>query len=222
MKRSRFVAAAGFGAVIALGVVGFGCSSTSPSSGTGGAPGTGGSPAGSGGHAVGGATGAGGATDAGAGLPMCNPSPADQSACNSNPTCAKNCGVNIQALSTTRALKTCTCSGAAPSGIWSCPSTAGACVYPTDLVLSCFALTPTPPACPRDTTDGGADGGGALIRSGVSVCTPPQSEVCGNICGSPTAGTFSYQDSTGMGKVGYCVCSGGLWQCASAAEWPAQ
>jgi hypothetical protein len=219
MKRSRFVAAAGFGAVIALGVVGFGCSSTSPSSGTGGATGSGGTTtAGVGGHAVGGATGAGGAADAGT-VPMCNPSPDDQSACNNNPTCVKNCGVNIQALSVTRALKTCTCSGPAPGGTWSCPSTAGACVYPTDIDRTCFTL-PTPLlACPRDTTDGGADGGGALIRSGVSTCTPPQSEVCGDVCGSAVAGTFSYQDSSG-GKTGYCVCIGGLWQCASTAEWP--
>jgi hypothetical protein len=229
MKRSRFSAAAGFGAVIALGVVGFGCSSTSPAGGTGGATGTGGGAAtGTGGHGTGGSTGTGGAADAGT-VPMCNPSPNDQSACDSNPTCVKNCGVNIAALSTTRAHKTCTCSGPAPGGLWSCPSTGGACVYPGDLALACFALTPTPPACPRDTADGGADGGdgggadagGALIRSGVSSCTPPQSDVCGNICGSATAGVVSYQDSSG-GKTGYCVCIANTWQCASAAEWPVQ
>ena len=66
MKRSRFAAAAGFGAVIALGVVGFGCSSTSPAGGTGGATGTGGGAAtGTGGHGTGGSTGTGGAIDAG-------------------------------------------------------------------------------------------------------------------------------------------------------------
>jgi hypothetical protein len=220
MKRNAFLAST-YGAVVALGLMSFGCSSTS-NSGTGGATGSAGSAGtGAGGHVngtggssaagTGGNTGAGGAkVDAGDAPMMCaSPAPNDGAQCSNNPPCDKNCGVNIMALTTSRAQKTCTC-----STTWAC----GACVYPTDVNLDCLRL-PTPvPACPHDPADGGTT---ALIKPGVTTCTPPPSEVCGNVCGSATAGTFSYQDSTGAGKVGYCACLSGLYQCASTAEWPA-
>lgn len=228
MTRPSFASAAGFGVVIALGFIGFGCSSATSSSGTGGATGSGGASAsggatGQGGRtASGGATGSGGSSaDAGPTLPMCNPAPADKSACDSNPSCAKACGLNISTLSTNRALKACTCSGSAASGgMWSCPSTNGACVYPTDVNLDCFRL-PTPvPACPSTAADGGADAGSGLIKSGGTACTPPNSEVCGNPCGSATANT--YLDGSNNPKMGYCVCINGVYQCASANEYPPQ
>jgi hypothetical protein len=221
MKRNAFLAST-YGAVVALGLMSFGCSSTS-NSGTGGATGSAGSAgSGAGGHVngtggsttagTGGSTGQGGAkADAGTDGPMtcASPAPVDGTQCSNNPPCNKNCGVNIMALTTSRAQKTCTC-----STTWAC----GACVYPTDVNLDCLRL-PTPvPECPHDPADGGTT---ALIKPGVTPCTPPNSEVCGNVCGSATAGTFSYQDSTGTGKVGYCACISGAYQCASVAEWPA-
>jgi hypothetical protein len=210
--------------MIALGVTGFGCSSTSNPGGTGGSVGTGGSSSGGTTGRQGGTTGSlggagGSSVDAGqdtaAVLPACSPAPNDHDLCNSNPTCTKNCGVNISDLTTTRAQKTCTCSGASPTGMWSCPSAAGACSYPTDVDLTCLRL-PTPvPAC---ATDPATDGGAGLIRPGTTVCQVPNSETCGNVCGSPTVA--SYQDSSGGGKMGYCVCIAGKFQCASVAEWP--
>jgi hypothetical protein len=107
--------------------------------------------------------------------------------------------------------------------MWSCPSTNGACVYPTDIDLMCFRLTAPIALCPTGGadggTDGGADAGSTLIRSGTTSCTPPNSETCGNLCGSAT--DSSYQDSSGP-KVGYCVCIAGTYQCASVNEWPPQ
>src|SRR5262245_54007170 len=95
MTRPTFASAAGIGVVIALGFMGFGCSSSSPSTGTGGktgtagATGTGGTAAGTGGKTGTGGNGSGGnGADAGPALPMCaNPAPADKSACNSDPSC---------------------------------------------------------------------------------------------------------------------------------------
>ncbi len=229
MKRPSFAAATGFGVVIALGFIGFGCSSSNSSSGTGGATGSGGATAsggatGQGGRtASGGATGSGGSTaDGGQTLPMCaSPAPADKSVCDSNPSCAKNCGLDIHTLSTNRALKACTCSGPmASGGMWSCPSTNGACVYPPDLILDCFRLPNPVPACPSTAADGGADAGSGLIKSGGTSCVPPNSEVCGNPCGSATANT--YLDGNNNPKMGYCVCINGVYQCASANEYPPQ
>jgi hypothetical protein len=143
---------------------------------------------------------------------------ADQATCNSDPTCTKTCGLDISSLTTSRPKRTCTCSGStASNGHWSCPAGAGSCVYPTDVDLSCFQL-PTPvPACPHDP----ADGGTALIRSGVSSCVNGSSQVCDGVCGSATAGVFSYQNAGGAGQVGYCVCVNNIYQCALVNDWPA-
>jgi hypothetical protein len=218
MTRPTFAAAAGIGVAIAFGFIGFGCSSSSSSSGTGGATGSGGT-TGTGGHVgTGGATGTGGA-DAGAALPVCtSPAPGDGTACNSDPSCTKNCGLNTSTLVTGRAMKACTCSG--PSGTWSCPSTNGACVYPAALDLACFHIPSPVPACPSQAGDGGADAGSPLIKSGGTSCVPPNSEVCGNLCGSASANT--YLDGSNNPKMGYCVCINGVYQCASVNEWPPQ
>ena len=88
------------------------------------------------------------------------------------------------------------------------PGGAGTCVYPTDIDLACFQL-PTPvPACPHYPADGGR-----RIRTGVSACEVPNSQTCGNVCGSATAGVMSYQNAAGAGQVGYCVCIAGVYQC---------
>jgi hypothetical protein len=169
-----------------------------------------------------------GNTDAAeAGLPMCVSAAADAGPCNSDPPCAENCGVNISALTTSHRQKTCTCSGSTASGgRWSCPSEAGACTYPTDVDLTCFQVPSPLLACPMDTPDGGpadagsGDGGSSLIRTNSTACTLPNSEVCGGVCGSASPTVFSYQDSTGTAKSGYCVCVAGIWQCASVNDWP--
>ena len=222
--------AVGFSAVLALGLAGFGCSSTSNGGGTGGKGGTtgaGGSETlGQGGH-IGGQGGADAgqdaAQDAPAVLPMCgSPAPGDKTPCNSDPACTKPCGVNISALTQMRAMKPCTCSGStANNGMWACPSTAGACSYPTDVDLTCLRVPPVPQLmnCPTITADGGADAGSGLIRPGVTPCEVPQSETCGNVCGSASSTVFSYQDGSGP-KVGYCACISGTYQCASVNEWP--
>ena len=216
MKRHAFVAAR-FGAVIALGLFGYGCSSSSTSGAGGstgaGGTGTGGSTTGTGGHVNGqGGMGQGGAGQGGMPvLAACTtPAPEDGASCNSNPTCAKSCGVDISVLSVTPPKKTCTCSGA--NGTWSCPNLPGACVYPTDANLDCLIVPTTIAACPADTSDGGS----ALIRTGVSTCAVPGSETCGNICGSTTANT--YRDASGTARPGYCVCTG-KWQCGNVADW---
>jgi hypothetical protein len=232
----------GLGAVLAFGLVEFGCSSTSNNGGgtggsttgtggkgTGGSStvGTGGSTTGVGGSTsgVGGSTSGVGGSTTGAGgsgtggssgvIPACNPAPGDGTACTfgtSLSPCNKNCGANIGMISATRAQKTCTCGS---TNLWSCPSAAGACVYPTGIDLTCFHI-PTPlPACPTDLSDGGS----GLLRPNASACTPP-SGTCGGVCGSTTAN--SYQDSGGVGKIGYCTCIGARWQCASLNEWAPQ
>jgi hypothetical protein len=240
MKLNGFLVS-GFSAAIALGLVGFGCSSSNGGggTGTGGATGTGGhantdggvndAPVGTGGHVNGaGGNGAGGNGAGGAGQdagsdapPSCGAATDNGTTCNASPACTKSCGLNVSSLTTGNAQETCTCSGATDAGgHWACPSAAGGCIYPAGLDYTCFSLTPTPALCPRPGADGGADAGGSPIRSGVTTCSPPNSETCGNICGSPTAGVISYLDSTGVGKVGYCVCIVDRYQCAVAAEWP--
>ena len=106
----------------------------------------------------------------------------------------------------------------ASGGMWSCPSTNGACVYPTDIDLDCFRLPSPIPACPSQAGDGGADAGSPLIKSATTTCVPPNSEVCGNPCGSATANT--YLDGSNNPKMGYCVCINGFYQCSSVAEYP--
>jgi len=241
MKRHA-VAIAGLAAVLALGLGGFGCSSGSSGGGSGGSGGGGKGGGGAGGGQGGGAGGGqgggaggsaghggtgGGGQDAAADAPhdagsdalaSCNPAPADQSACNSNPSCTVTCGVDVSSLTTGRPQRTCTCSGStAAGGKWSCPTTAGSCHYPTDIDPTCFQLPSTLPACPKDPA---TDAGMGLIRPGITACTPPNSETCGLVCGSATAGVFSYQTAAGAPAVGYCTCIGQVYQCSSVNDWP--
>jgi hypothetical protein len=260
MKRTALLAT-GFSAIVALGLIGYGCTSGDSVGGTGGS--TAGSQGGATGTSQGGATGTsqggatgtsqggatgtsqggatgsqggttgsqggatgsqGGATGGGQGgatglVPVCaSPQPADKvTACDSSPSCTKNCGVNAGAIQLPRAQKLCTCPGPAPA-VWSCPSSLSACVYPTPTptTWTCFHL-PTPvPACPLDpaqTTNGG------VVKTGVTTCTPATGG-CGNVCGSATA--TAYQDGSNAAKMGYCACVGTVFQCASVNEWPPQ
>src|SRR5262252_1472452 len=207
--------------------------------GAGGASGTGGSTdAGreSGAGTGGGASDSGPVSEAGGdsgGAPAaCNPVPVDMSTCTMTGSCTVACGVDISALSTTKPHRTCTCGGGGGGdgggdggggGVgrrWSCPSGPGSCVYPMDVDLTCLVVPSNLSACPRDpTVDGGADAGGGLIRTGFTACQVPNSETCGSICGSAMANTFSYQTSAGTPSVGYCVCIGGIYQCAPVNEW---
>ena len=165
-----------------------------------------------------------------AGIATCSPGAIDAGVCSGSASCAERCGVDVSMLTTTPTRRTCTCGASAgdagdAGSRWSCPTEAGACVYPTDVDLSCMQL-PTPlPACSVDLggqlSDGGtSDGGGGTIHNGVSVCTLPNSETCGNVCGSASSTVVSYLDSADAGKSGYCVCVVGTWQCASVNDWP--
>ena len=203
---------ASLGAIVAIGLIQYGCSSTSDS-GTGGASGQAGS---TGTHGTGGSTGSAGTTGTGGttgGLMVCSPAPQDKSVCTMGAaTCTKNCGANTTAL-LARAQKPCACvlNPTTSAYAWDCTNS-GACVYPASLtsMTACFHI-PTPlTACPLDA--------GALIRPHLSVCTNTPAGTCGTVCGSTTVP--SYQDGSMAQKTGYCSCINGLWECASTMEWP--
>jgi hypothetical protein len=138
------------------------------------------------------------------------PAPKDKAACTATDIspCTKNCGIN--AAGQARAQKPCACiaSTVTPPMAWDCTN-AGQCAYPPTFDKTCFALTPTPPACPT-----------TLITTGVTTCTNTAGATCGPLCGSASTTVNSYQDSSMSAKQGYCACINGIWQCASAKEWP--
>jgi hypothetical protein len=204
-----------------------GSTSTGGSTGAGGATATGGSTGTGGATATGGSTGTGGATGTGGstgGVLLCaSPAPSDGDACvGASPSCSKNCGVNL-ALAVPpigRATKLCTCSSAVAgtAGTWSCPSNLGACMYPAGADLTCYKLPATPPMCPGAVTSAtvpAVPAPAGLIVPGTTTCTG----TCAP-CGSASATVYSYQDSKMTAKKGYCVCVGGVYQCASVNEWP--
>jgi hypothetical protein len=232
----------------ATGTGGAGGSTGTGGSATGGSTGTGGGAPGTGGGTDAGrdsstGTGGGGATDGSAtdaaeaaALLACSPVPADLSTCNGSAPCTVSCGVNISALTTTAPHRTCTCGGTGGGGDgggardgsggggmrWSCPTGAGSCIYPTaEVDLNCLVVPSPLPACPHDPVDAGTvpDSGTGLIRTGVSSCMVPSSETCGSICGSASPTVFTYQTSGGTPMSGYCVCIGGIYQCATVNEW---
>jgi len=248
MKRTS-LAVAGFSAMLAFGLIEYGCTSGDTvsdgmggkttgggtggqtTSGTGGqtTSGTGGqttsgsggqTTSGSGGTTGGGTggmttTGMGGMTATGTGgttggIAMCASSLKDKMACTATDVspCNKNCGVNAAGAGQPRATKPCACitSTVTPPMAWDCTN-AGQCTYPATFDKTCFSLTPTPPACPT-----------TLITTGTTTCTNPGGAACGSVCGSATVN--SYQDSSMAAKMGYCACINGVYQCASAKEWP--
>ena len=250
MKRTSLVVA-GFSAMVALGLIGYGCTSgdtvnngtggkgaggSTTTTGSGGSTtttGSGGSTTttgaggsttttGAGGSTTTGAggsttTGAGGSTTTGAGgssggLVSCpSPAPGDKTMCDLTAAatvtpCTKNCGIK-----NSLAQKPCACiaSTVMPPTAWDC-SNQGPCVYPAGFDGTCYKLTPAPPACPTP-----------LPVSGTTACTNTTGATCGPLCGSATVGSYTTGTST-TAKLGYCACINGIWQCASAMEWPPQ
>lgn len=84
----------------------------------------------------------------------------------------------------------------------------GACQFPAG-DYACYKLPATADAsCPTMA---------AMAPQHNQACTVAACTVCG---GTSAAQTTGYKDSGGAAKVGYCVCSGSKWQCASDKEWP--
>ena len=75
-----------------------------------------------------------------------------------------------------------------------------ACTFPAGADYSCYKVGAAA-ACPAATKAGQA-------------CTATACQACG-----ATTGT-GYLDASGAAKQGFCVCTKGLWSCATTAEWP--
>src|SRR5262249_2011778 len=125
-----------------------------------------------------------------------------KAACESQPACFNTCGPLKSGF------RNCVCD----AGMWSCAT----CAYLPDRDYSCFHLPATAAACPADPTD---PTGAGLPQSGGQGALP-----AGSPWGPPT--TPAYRDSSGLPKIGYCVCSAadgtGTLSCATATEWPPQ
>ena len=248
MKRTSLVVA-GFSAVLALGLIGYGCTSGDNVSGTGGSTGSGGTTSGQGGSTTtssGGATGSsGGATGSSGGA----------TGSSGGATGSQGGATGSQGGAT----------GAAGSagGLPLCPSPAPGDKTACDLTLS-TTVTPCtkncgvkasgaqkPCACITSTVVAGSptswdcSNQGACVYptgfdgtcykltpapaacptplpvSGTTACTNTAGATCGPLCGSATVGSYTTGTST-TAKIGYCACINSLWQCASVAEWPAQ
>lgn len=80
------------------------------------------------------------------------------------------------------------------------------CSFPTAANYSCYKIPPSlPKECPGTVPR-------AAQECQVSTCIA---------CFGGNVNNPQYQDSTGMQKEGYCVCSSaGLWTCASTTSWP--
>jgi len=81
------------------------------------------------------------------------------------------------------------------------------CTFPAGHDYSCYKVPASlPPECPSSTPRGGK---------------PCQVATC-KVCFGGTTWAPQYQDSTGMQKQGYCVCSeAGVWTCGSnSGSWP--
>jgi hypothetical protein len=191
-------------ALAASQVVAAGCSSASPDVPDA-APGQGGAGAGQGG---GGAGGGGGAVScgpfSGANAAVCPDLSNGDTCAGTEAPCWKTCGPLKSGV------KNCVCGG----GTWNCPL----CEYDPDPAksYSCYKRPATPMLCPPDATD---PTGMMLPKSG-DPCVHATCAACGS------ENSFAYRDSTGIPKMGYCVCSSadpaapGKWSCASVKEWP--
>jgi len=104
--------------------------------------------------------------------------------------------------------RNCTCGGET----WGCED---GCRFDPTHDYGCFALPPSPAACPPSADDPDPSGMN-LAQSGDSCSLPPCTP-----CGSATENAF--RDSTGTPKPGFCVCSGAAmptYSCATVAAWP--
>jgi len=149
-----------------------------------------------------GAGGAGGVQEIGA----C-PAATCGNSCTGLPPCRKTCGPARSGY------RDCACDAA--TQMWACTG----CNFDPVNDYSCFKLPDPVPACPPD----GTDPSGAQLPLAASPCTLAPCQPCG----SSTAP--GYRDSTGAPKVGFCICvpsgqpgQGGVYSCASVADWPAQ
>ncbi len=59
----------------------------------------------------------------------------------------------------------------------------------------------------------------AATISGTTTCTNTAGATCGPLCGSATVPSYA-TSATATPKAGYCACINGIYQCASTAEWP--
>ncbi|HEX2673396.1 MAG TPA: hypothetical protein VHM25_21085 [Polyangiaceae bacterium] len=85
--------------------------------------------------------------------------------------------------------------------------TQSGCTFPTPHDYSCYSVPPSlPSVCPA-----GVPRGGRACQ--IATCT---------VCFGGTSFSPQYQDSTGIQKEGYCVCSElGVWTCGTRPEaWP--
>jgi len=172
------------------------------SAGTGGAGGSGGLTNGggsnggnsNGGSSIGGAGTAGGPTLP---QPACDDGVSKGDACTGSSLqfCYKGCGpdnVGYKPL-------------ACQSGMYD--ETQSGCTFPAAHDYSCYKVPPSlPTECPSGTPRGGR-------ACQLTTCT---------VCFGGSVWNPQYQDSTGMTKQGYCVCSeAGVWTCGSSnGSWP--
>ena len=83
------------------------------------------------------------------------------------------------------------------------------CSFPEDGDYSCYRLNTRPSQQPD------------RCPMGVPRATEPCDVAACTLCYGGTATMPQYRDSTGMQKIGYCVCTdAGSWTCASVASWP--
>ena len=242
MMRNSLVAA-GFGAMVALGLIGYGCTSSDTVSGTGGstgAHGTGGSTgAGTGGSTT--TVGTGGSTGAGTGGSTTTVGTGGSTGGGTGGSTGGGVGGSAGGLPT--------CVSPPPKDKAACLSTdVSPCTKACGInaagqsraqkPCACIASTMTPPTA-WDCTNSGPcvypttfintcfrltpappACPTPVITTGVTTCTNTAGATCGPLCGAAT-GT-SYQDSSMGQKIGYCACINGIWQCASVPEWPPQ
>ncbi len=132
--------------------------------------------------------------------PVCDDAIVKGSPCNASSiqTCYRKCGPDLVGF------KSETCQ----FGIY---DEQPGCMFPTNADYSCYKIPLNKPAqCPSSTVPRAAQ--------------PCQTSQCTTCFGGPISSPM-YQDSTGMQKQGYCVCSSsGLWTCASSSagssSWP--
>ena len=169
--------------------------------GTGASAGMGGTAAGAGGATNGGSSSGGAAGVAGSSSTLPSPACADGvskgSSCTAGlPSCYKSCGPNNLGY------KRETCVG----GVYD--ELMDGCTFPAGQDYSCYKVAPSLPAeCPVATVPRA----GRLCQ--IASCI---------VCFGGNALAPQYQDSNGMQKEGYCVCSdAGSWTCASSpSSWP--
>jgi hypothetical protein len=122
-------------------------------------------------------------------------------ACAGSPPCHKTCGP----------LKSGNVNCACVAGAWTCPTT---CSYDPAGDYRCFALSATMAACAEDP--GSPDPTSMRLPMSGDQCNLPPCTPCG----STTSNAFRGDD--GKPAIGACVCSSGLYSCASLDRWPPQ